>query len=195
MWDGVLCEVIPPPGLQWRPQASPSDLAPVSARQSWGPGQAQSSLCTRKPRLSDWVLWQHRSFRNIIPVRKTEQEWVWGNEGWLSPQTLGCSEDDGETGLCLDIDLSGLSWQWPQCPGLAVYSCQSGSPGHPLLATLAMPGGMGPSCCLANVKTSSFKTKHRNWSFETFLLPLVLWYTWSFVYHLRTKSSFFHPIQ
>ena len=27
---------------------------------------------------------------DIIPVSKTEQEWVWGNEGWLSPQTLGC---------------------------------------------------------------------------------------------------------
>ena len=48
----------------------------------------------------------------------------------------GCSEEeiDDETGLCLDIDLSG------QCPGLPVYSCQLGSPGHPLLATLALPG-------------------------------------------------------
>ena len=57
----------------------------------------------------------------IIPVSKTEQKC----EGMRD----GCSEeeeiDDDETGLCLDIDLSG------QCPRLPVYSRQLGSPGLP----------------------------------------------------------------
>ena len=119
MWDGVLCEVIPPPplhsGHQWRPQPSPSDLASVASqcqavlRPGWGqPGPG--SLGPVKTESCD-----NNEITFVTLSRSAKQ-----SSSECERLRNGChhslrewTEDDDETGLCLAIDLSG------PCPGSA----------------------------------------------------------------------------
>ena len=125
----------------------------------------------------------------IIPVSKTEHK--------CEEMRDGCSEeeiDDDETVLCLDIDLSGLLWQWPvswtasvQLPVRQPWpptACHTGN---------ARPG-MGPSCCLPNVanlflnQTSQLKDENKKFSIP---LNFETRDQLSLSHHLRTKSSYF----
>ena len=160
MWDGLFCEVIPlaPPGssggltlcVLW------SGSSPVSARQ-WGRLVRLSPASTQDPEAStEWRLVTTPEVPVISLYQSAKQ-----------------SRSVREWGMVVQRRrlMTKLGFVWiliyracgsGQCPGLPVYSCQLGSPGHLLLATLAMPGqGWVPAAACQMWQTCS-STKHRS---------------------------------
>ena len=175
----VSCEVIPPPGSSGGLCVLWSGSSPVSARQSaaWsGWAQPQHTIRTRKP---EWRLVTTVEITFITLVGQQNRAVVWGNEGWLFR-----GGDWWRNWALFGYWFIGpVSWA-------AVYSCQLGSPGHPLLATLALPGqGWVPAAACQIWQTCS-STKHRilKMTKTKISIPLNFETRDQLFYHLWTKS-------
>ena len=151
MWDGLLWSHSSP-RLQWRPLCPLIWLQP-SQCQAVGRLVRVSPASTHDPdpeAPTEWRLVTTVEITFITLVGQQNRAVVWGNERWLFR-----GGDWWRNWALFGYWFIGpVSWA-------AVYSCQLGSPGHPLLATLAMPGqGWVPAAACQIWQTCS-STKHR----------------------------------